>query len=122
MLQLIITLLALAVIAITMLVRANDLRWRKEWKWRARLVGFIVSGFSPVGVGLCLIRGVDPGWYLALFVLGLAMVFVTTPYLPPWWVWIWKGEPQPPTQPPESTVPFRSDRVVALNRTRDENP
>lgn len=122
MLQLIITLLALAVIALTMLVRANDLRWRKEWKWRARLVSFVISGFSPVGVGLCLIRGIDPGWYLTLFVFGLAGVFVTTPYLPPWWTWIWRGEPQPPNQPPAPVSTVRSDRVAARNRNRDESP
>lgn len=120
MFQLLITLLALAVIAVTMLVRANDLRWRKEWKWRARLLGFVISGFTPVGVGLCLIRNADPGWYLTLFILGLAMVFVTTPYLPPWWTWIWKGEQRP--QEPSAAVSTRSDRVQAINRKRDENP
>jgi hypothetical protein len=122
MLKLIITLIALAVIAVTMLVRANDLRWRKELKWRARLIGFVISGFSPVGVALCLVQGADPGWYLTSFVVGLSLVFVTTPYLPPWWTWLWKGEPERPSNvpPPVSTV--RSDRVQALDRYRDENP
>ena len=79
----------LTVIFITMLCRANDLRWRPGFKWQVRLVGFVVSGTMPIGViATELYTGVYPSPYEACFRLGLAMVFVTTPHLPPWWKWI----------------------------------
>lgn len=130
MLQQVLTTLALLIVSVTMLVRANDLNWRKEWIWRFRLLGFVVSGFSPIGViltkwfgaGAAYWQSVD--FYWCVFTVGIALVFVTTPYLPPWWRWLWKGEPATDGSngngnPPVST---RSDRVQALNRTRDENP
>ena len=46
----IISAFALLVIAITMLCRANDLRWRSGIKWQVRLVGFILCGALPVGI------------------------------------------------------------------------
>ena len=80
---------SLLVISITMLARANDLRWRKGAKWTARLFGFILSGTSPVGiVGGWFASGQIPIFYFMLFVIGQMLVFVTTPYLPPWWKWI----------------------------------
>ena len=85
----IISAFSLLVIAITMLCRANDLRWRSGIKWQARLVGFILCGALPVGIiGDELYSGVWPSPYEAFFRLGLMLVFLTTPYLPPWWRWI----------------------------------
>lgn len=80
---------SLLVITITMLARANDLRWQPGFKWQVRLVGFILCGTAPIGiVGAEWMTGVYPSPYEACFRLGLAFVFVTTPYLPPWWKWI----------------------------------
>ena len=85
----IISALALFVIAITMLCRANDLRWRSGIKWQVRLVGFILCGALPVGIIGSEWYGRDwPSPYEAFFRLGLMFVFLTTPYLPPWWRWI----------------------------------
>lgn len=81
--------ISLAVIAITMLCRANDLRWRAGVKWQVRLIGFILCGALPVGIlGSELFTQRWPTWYEAFFRFGLMCVFVTTPYLPPWWRWI----------------------------------
>lgn len=115
--QLLLAVLALAVISVTMLIRANDLRWRKEWKWRIRLVCFVITCFSSAGVALCLCINTAPGWYFTLMLLGLAGVFMTTPYLPPWWEWVWRGGPDP-----EVPLRRRSDRAQAVDRNRDENP
>lgn len=81
--------IAMIVIVITMLCRANDLRLRKGVKWYARLLGFILCGTTPIGViGMEWVTGTWPSPYEVIFRIGLAMVFVTTPYLPPWWRWI----------------------------------
>lgn len=89
MLQFILSALALLVVAVTMLARANDLRWKTGMHWNIRLVGFICTGFTPIGIiGVELVTRNYPNIYEALFRVGLAMVFVTTPYLPPWWKWI----------------------------------
>jgi hypothetical protein len=80
---------ALFIISITMLARANDLRWRPGMKWNARLLGFILAGCAPIGiVGYEWAKADWPSLYEAVFRVGLMLVFVTTPYLPPWWKWI----------------------------------
>lgn len=80
---------SLLIIAITMLCRANDLRWRSGLKWQVRLIGFVMCGALPVGIiGSELYEQNWPSPYEALFRLGLMFVFVTTPHLPPWWKWI----------------------------------
>lgn len=88
---------ALLIIAITMLARANDLRWKTGMKWNARLVGFILAGCAPIGIigkELALKDWPDP--YVVLFRIGLMLVFLTTPYLPPWWKWISGKDESPP--------------------------
>lgn len=81
--------ISLLVISITMLCRANDLRWRGGAKWAIRLVGFILCGALPLGmIGDEWFSQKWPSPYEALFRVGLMFVFVTTPYLPPWWRWI----------------------------------
>lgn len=78
----ILSFVSLLLIAMTMLCRANDLRWRRGAKWQARLIGFMIAGTAPVGMFLV-------GWpFDAIFHFGLLLVFVTTPHLPPWWRWI----------------------------------
>jgi hypothetical protein len=88
MFQLIVTIVALSLISVTMLVRANDLGKRVGLKWHVRRAGFVTAGFSPVGIVLKLIYGLDPSMYWSMFSVGVTLVFMTTPYLPPWWRWI----------------------------------
>jgi hypothetical protein len=79
----------LFLVSLTMIARANDLRWRKGIHWNARLVGFILVGLACVGIiGHEFIDKDWPSLYEVLFRVGLMLVFVTTPYLPPWWKWI----------------------------------
>jgi hypothetical protein len=81
--------LSLFIVSITMLARANDLRWRPGIKWQVRLMGFILSGCAPIGIiGMELYTEQWPTLYEVVFRVGLMCVFVTTPYLPPWWRWI----------------------------------
>ena len=85
----IVSAISLLVCTITMVARANDLRWRPGLKWQVRLLGFILVGALPVGIiGSEWVTKQWPSPYEAIFRLGLMMVFVTTPYLPPWWRWI----------------------------------
>lgn len=89
MIWFLISAVSLAIIFVTMLCRANDLRWRSGWKWQVRLIGFIICGTTPIGVVWTeWVTGIWPSPYDAVFRLGLAFVFVTTPHLPPWWKWI----------------------------------
>lgn len=81
--------LSLLVVCVTMLARANDLRWKPGLHWNTRLIGFVLAGFAPVGVVMHeATTGLYPNVYETLFRVGLMLVFVTTPYLPPWWKWI----------------------------------
>lgn len=80
--------IALVIVSITMLCRANDIRHRGGWHWNTRMAGFILAGFAPWGV----IAYDDVGFYECVMRVGVALVFLTTPHLPPWWKFISKGE------------------------------
>jgi len=84
-----VNLVCLILIAATMLARGNDLRWKKGLHWNARLIGFIMAGFAPFGMA---IFDRHPSISLTLFMVGVTLVFLTTPYMPPWWKWITKGD------------------------------
>lgn len=80
---------ALILISATMLVRANDLGWRPGVFWMVRRLGFVLSGIAPWALIYidCKSGGVTLNVYHVLFRVGVCGVFVTTPYLPPWWKW-----------------------------------
>lgn len=84
--------IALMLVSLTMLARANDLGSRPGLFWMVRRVGFVLSGFAPWAIvytdWVNFVEGTFAVtvWH-ALFRVGLACVFVTTPYLPPWWKW-----------------------------------
>lgn len=89
MLYYIISTLAMLVVALTMLARANDLRWQKGVIWQVRLVGFAAAGFTAMCIPVVeLYYREFPNFLETVFRVGLMCVFVTTPYLPPWWRWI----------------------------------
>lgn len=81
---------SLLLVSVTMLVRANDLGWRPGLVWHIRRIGFAFTGFGPWGVIYMDISQGGSGLtvFEIVFRLGLALVFVTTPYLPPWWKWM----------------------------------
>lgn len=83
---------ALALVSLTMLARANDLGTRPGLFWMVRRVGFVLCGFAPwaimwIDINAWLDGNVTLTWWHVLHRCGLAMVFLTTPYLPPWWKW-----------------------------------
>lgn len=86
----IISSIALLLVSATMLARANDLGWRPGVLWFFRRIGFILAGFAPWAVIYIdfQTRGAFLNLYECLLRVGVALVFVTTPYLPPWWKWI----------------------------------
>lgn len=109
--------IALLFIACTMLLRANDLKWKKERIWRARAVGLVITGVTPFGMIQAMwINSPALAVYLCAFLVGNAIVFLTTPNLPPWYRYWFKGD----------QVTYerrdRSDRRVSIDRHRDENP
>ena len=84
---------SLFIISITMFARANDLRLRPGYRWKIRLAGFVLAGVMPIGIaGTELATHVWPSPYEALFRFGLMLVFLTTPYLPPWHKWIFRDD------------------------------
>lgn len=81
--------LSLTIISMTMLARANDLRWRKGLHWNIRLIGFVMAGVAPIGIVIYEFTMLQPPTpYNTIFRLGVAFVFLTTPYLPPWAKWV----------------------------------
>lgn len=87
-----ITAFSLLIISVTMLARANDLRWRPKLRSQLRLIGFVLSGTAPIGmIGAMWTLQNWPSPYFTAFSVGLVLVFTTTPYLPPWWKWLWGG-------------------------------
>lgn len=85
--------IALLFISITMLARANDLRRRKGKAWKLRMIGLVCAGFAPVGI----ILSVE--FCTTVFFVGLALVFLTTPGLPPWHKYVFGNENSDPVQP-----------------------
>lgn len=84
--------IAFFIISITMLARANDQEKRGGLKWQSRLVGFVMAGTAPIGVAYYeLVTESWPSLYEVCFRWGVTIVFMTTPYMKPWWNYI-KGE------------------------------
>lgn len=94
--SLIVSSIAILFIALTMLLRGNDYRRKALPSSVAtlRICGFVLTGFSPWGViGWWVLTGMWPSLFMAVFLLGVALVFFTTENLPPWWVFLTKGSP-----------------------------
>lgn len=86
----VICLIALAFISITMFARANDLKWDHCWHTHVRRVGLILTGCAPVGIAVALFKS-PPTIYHCCFLLGLSLVFLTTPNQLPWWRFVSRG-------------------------------
>lgn len=89
MLYLIISTLALTVISVAMLGRANDLGTEPGLFWHGRRIGLAVAGFAPWGIVLYDWLGLTSiNLWEVLFRVGVAIVFVTSPHMPPFWKWL----------------------------------
>ncbi|HEX8586191.1 MAG TPA: hypothetical protein VF680_17495 [Allosphingosinicella sp.] len=90
-----VSVVALAFISLTMLLRGNDFRRRSLKDGRLatlRLLGFVLAGFSPWGiVGWWFFLGLFPSPFMAAFLTGVAFVFFTSPNLPPWHKFLTEG-------------------------------
>lgn len=92
MFQLLVSLFALLIIALTMLASASDLKL-KGFRWNARRVGFISAGTGAVALLWTeLFLHHRPSVAQAALHLGVALILMTNPYQPPWHKWIWKGD------------------------------
>jgi len=92
--------LSLSMVAVIMFFRCNDLGWRPGFFWMKRRIGFILVGSMPLAVlyAHALNGALTLTWFDTLFHVGLALVFMTTPYLPPLWEWLSKGHFSEPDQ------------------------
>jgi hypothetical protein len=110
MLYLIISSTALLLISMTMLLRANDLGRRPGLKWHVRRIGFVLTGLAPFGIVIHdVLQKHSPSLYEVSFRFGVLLVFMTSPYMPPWWTWFW-GEIMPPRTHPPLFGGFHEDR------------
>jgi hypothetical protein len=82
--------LCLMFLAVTMFFRANDLRRKTGIIWHVRKLGLIVTGVAALAV-------IAHDWILMMrdfttsetaLLIGLVLVFLTSPHLPPYWKWI----------------------------------
>lgn len=80
----------LILISITMLGRANDLGWRPGLVWHVRRVALILAGVMPWWMIYVTYRteALGVSFYDLMFYWGIALVFMTSPFLPPWWRWM----------------------------------
>lgn len=104
-LSLITSILNMAFISLTMLLRGNDYRRKNAMTSIAimRISGFVLSGFSPLGVvAWWIATGQWPSVFQAMFLTGISLVFFTTENLPPWWTFLTKGSCQPVENQDES--------------------
>lgn len=94
MLYTIICIVPLLIISLAMLVRANDLGRRPGIVWHFRRIGLILAGVMP----WAMVFGVvwtpeDVSIVQCLFWWGVALVFMTSPFLPPFWKYLLYGDP-----------------------------
>lgn len=84
---------ALAIIGITAIVRLNDITAVGK-RWFVRRLGMILVGMSAVTLITAPILGYAgsfPSWRSVLLYWGVALTWLTTPNMPPWWKYISGG-------------------------------
>lgn len=80
---------AAVIVAITALVRGNDLPVEVEtWRGHVRRAGFYFTGVYAVSFIFRPLSGDWPGWYSLLALWGGAGTWLTTPNMPPWWDYV----------------------------------
>lgn len=79
------------IMLLTALARANDIGpEHMDWIWQVRRLGLVMAGagsvmymFSPWADG-----GVPVPWRAVILAYGVALAWLSTPILPPWWDYI----------------------------------
>lgn len=86
---------ALAVVLITSMARAQDIRGN-DLRSFVRRMGFILAGSGAMSLALAPVLGYTnsfPSWRAVILYWGFALTWLTTPGMPPWWKYIsgeWK--------------------------------
>lgn len=91
------SLIPLGIVATTAVVRANDIGQTKMSKrWHTRRLGLtLVAGAAlAMMLGPLALYNAFPTWTDLLFYYGVALTWLTTPEMPPWWKWITRGDPK----------------------------
>ena len=82
---------AALIVAITALVRANDIPHEvTSWRGHLRRAGFVLAGVGSINWLVMPFgdRGHWPQWYSLLLLWGMAASWLTTPGMPPWWGYV----------------------------------
>lgn len=81
---------ALAIMAITAVVRLQDIT-EIGTRWFVRRLGMILVGMASVSLAAAPVMGYSasfPSWRGVLLYWGVALTWLTTPHMPPWWKYI----------------------------------
>lgn len=81
---------ALAIMAITAVVRLNDITAVGK-RWFVRRLGMILVGTAALSLVAAPLLGYSnsfPSWRAVLLYWGVALTWLTTPNMPPWWKYI----------------------------------
>lgn len=79
------------VVAITALARVNDIGPEKmQLVWHVRRLGLIMAGAGAVMLMTTPFGEAPsyPTWRAVILVWGLALTWLTTPNMPPWWLYV----------------------------------
>lgn len=82
---------ALLIIGLTALARVNDITlYQSSWRWQARRLGLIMVGAASMWLMLAPLTGGHhwPTWPEVMIRWGVALTWLTTPHMPPWWRYI----------------------------------
>lgn len=80
---------AAAIVAITALVRGNEIPVEVDsWRSHMRRAGFFFAGIGAVSFMISPLKGFWPGWNAWFMMWGIACAWLTTPNMPPWWEYI----------------------------------
>lgn len=77
--------LALVMIVVTSVVRANDIGSKTGIIWNLRRIALVATGAAAAGL---LLLEQAPSWKDTLLHVGVALTWFTTPGMPPWWKYI----------------------------------
>lgn len=80
---------AAAIVAITALVRGNEIPVEVDsWRSHIRRAGLFFAGIGAISFMISPLKGFWPGWCAWFMIWGVAATWVTTPNMPPWWDYI----------------------------------
>lgn len=95
MLSFVVSTIAFLFVMVCLLMRANDLRWKPGYVWKARVIGLTLGGFASMGI--IAYEAVTHDWpspYEVWFRVGIALTLITTPNSIPFWKYLTRGEHQ----------------------------